>query len=114
MSVISKAAEDTLLSAIAEADRHVRDTPTAKIDRAYVRARLEEALALLGDSGVAITRLRTALPPEDLKLLYFRLGRAETDRVTPDERAGAIREARFALETVAMLAHNIKLTRKER
>lgn len=42
--------EDTLLSVIAEADRHIREVPTAAIDRAYLRELFNEALAQLQEA----------------------------------------------------------------
>lgn len=44
---ITQAQEDTLLSVLAEADRAVRDVPTAEIRIDYVRQLLTEGLAQL-------------------------------------------------------------------
>lgn len=44
---MTKDQEDTILSALAEAEREIREMPTEKVDVDYVRQRLEEALAQL-------------------------------------------------------------------
>lgn len=43
--------EDTLLSALAEADRYVRETPRDRIDPVVVRRLLDEATAQLPSGG---------------------------------------------------------------
>jgi hypothetical protein len=52
MKGLTKDREDTLLSAIAEADRYIRETATAEIDHDYVRQRLTEGLQQLDDDSL--------------------------------------------------------------
>jgi hypothetical protein len=51
MKGLTQDREDALLSVLAEADRYIRETPTAEIDLGHVRRLLTEGLQQLDESS---------------------------------------------------------------